>query len=42
MMKMEDMPNPNEMMKKMMGDKKRSDMMKKYMKCRSKWKNWLN
>jgi len=36
-MKMEDMPNPNEMkkimMKKMMGDKKKSDMMKKCMKC---------
>jgi len=37
MMKMEGMPNPNEMkkmmMKKMMGDKKKSDMMKKCMKC---------
>jgi hypothetical protein len=36
-MKMECMPNPNEMkkmmMKKMMGDKKKSDMMKKCMKC---------
>jgi len=34
-MKMEDMPNEMKkmMMKKMMGDKKKSDMMKKCMKC---------
>jgi len=36
-MKMNDMPMPKEMkkmmMKKMMGDKKKSDMMKKCMKC---------
>lgn len=37
MMKMEGMPNPSEMkkmmMKKMMGDKKKSEMMKKCMEC---------